>query len=295
MQPVYTYEYEIHLAILIVLYFILVQSFNLTFGLGRLFNLAHVASYAIGAYATALLSTSLGWGTYACVSSSMVSGALLAFLIGAISARLQHDYFAIGSMAFSAVVTAILVNWKSVTGGVLGVAGIPRPTVFGHELTENLEFLKFEGALCLIVMTFLWLLFRNRFARALRAQSEHEAAAQSLGCDPGAARLVAFVVASACAGLAGSLYAYYFNYIDPSSFSLTEMVFIMTVAVVGKPGSFWGACAATCFLVLLPEGLRQAEFSPDVLGPMRQLCYAVIMFIVVVLNREKLFPMQRSV
>ena len=288
-------EYYVHLCILIALYFILVQSMNLTLGLGQLFNLAHVASYAIGAYATALLSTSLEWGTYACVASSVLAGGLTALLIGAISTRLEQDYFAIGSMAFSAVVSAVLINWKTVTGGVLGIAGIPRPTLFGYELVENLHFLIFVSVLALCVLSVLFVMFRNRFARTLRALSEHPQATEALGNSSGTTRLVAFVVASACAGLAGSIYSYYFNYIDPSSFSLTEMIFIMTIVVVGRPGSFWGALAASCFLVLLPEALRFAEFSPDILGPMRQLLCALIMFLVVACNRSKLFPVQRSV
>jgi branched-chain amino acid transport system permease protein len=288
-------EYYIHLLIMLSLYFVLVQSFNLTFGLGRLFNLAHVASYAVGAYVTALMSTGLGWETPACMLLSIVAGGVLAGAIGAISTRLESDYFAIGSMAFSAVVSAVLINWKSVTGGVLGVAGIPRPVLFGFELIENDSFLLFSASISLFVQIVLYILFRNRFARTFRAQSEHEPATKALGCNCAQVRLVAFVIASGCASLAGSLFAYYFNYIDPSSFSLAEMVFIMTIVVVGRPGSFWGALGAAVFLVLLPEALRYAEFSPDVLGPMRQMLCAIIMFLVVAYNREKLFPFQRSV
>jgi branched-chain amino acid transport system permease protein len=288
-------DYYIHLCILIGIYLILAQSFNLTFGLGRLFNLAHVASYAIGAYTTALLSTDGGWNFFPCMVASIVTGGLLASLIGAISSRLSQDYFAIGTLAFSSVVSALLINWKSITRGVLGIAGIPRPIVAGEELIDNRYFLALTIVCAIVTQIFLFILFRNRFSRQMRAQAENEQASKALGCNASSVRQFSFFVASSCAGLAGSLFAYYINYIDPSSFSLTEMIFIMTISVVGRPGSFWGVTGATFFLVLLPEPLRFIDFSPGILGPMRQLLYAVILFGVVAYNRERLFPQQRSV
>ena len=114
-------EYVIHLAILICIYAILAQSFNVCFGLGRLLNLAHIASYSLGAYATALLSTSgLEWSVLPCLAASMTVSAFFALLIGGISLKLQGDYFAIGTLAFAAIVNALLINWKSLTRGVLG-------------------------------------------------------------------------------------------------------------------------------------------------------------------------------
>jgi branched-chain amino acid transport system permease protein len=288
-------EYGIHLAIMVGMYLILAQSFNLVFGLGGLFNLAHVASYAIGAYTSALLSTKASWGFEECLLASVCVSALFASLIGAISVRLTQDYFAIGTLAFSAVVTALIVNWKSLTNGVLGVSGIPRPIVLGADTIDNLTFLYVTVALALLSQAVLYVAFRNRFSRLLRAQAENEEAALAIGCDTSKVRFVSFYVASALTGMAGSLFAFYINYIDPSSFSLTEMVFIMTIAVVGRPGSFWGVTAATFFLVLLPEPLRFIDFPPGVLGPMRQMLHAFILFAVVAWNRENIFPVERSV
>ena len=95
--------------------------------------------------------------------------------------------------------------------------------------------------------------------------------------------------------LAGSFFAYYINFIDPSSFGLHEMVFILSIVVLGKPGSFWGVVAATFFLVLLPEPLRFLEIDSSILGPMRQFLYAAVLFLVVYLRRGSLFPVERLV
>ncbi len=126
-------------------------------------------------------------------------------------------------------------------------------------------------------------------------QAEHGHAAQALAVSVSQTRNDGFILSSALAGLAGSFFAYYINYIDPSSFGLHEMVFVLSIVIVGSPGSFWGVTLATVFLVLLPEPLRFIEMSPGILGPMRQLLYAVILFSVVYWKREKLFPLQRTV
>ncbi len=288
-------DYYIHLLILICIYLILAQSFNLTFGLGRLFNLAHVAGYAIGAYTSALLSTELQVPFLECIAASMLLSGLFALLIGGISLRLEQDYFAIGTLAFSSVVSALLINWKSLTRGVLGVPGIPRPELWGVDFSDNKNFLILIAVFALLSQCVLFILFRNGMSRSLRAQAEFDQACQALGRNTQELRNLSFFVSSAFAGLAGAFFAYYINYIDPSSFSLTEMVFVLTIIVVGKPGSFWGVTASTIFLVLLPEPLRFLDIRPDILGPMRQMLYALIQFGVVYWKRETLFPVERTV
>ena len=288
-------QYFIHLGILVGIYLILAQSFNLTFGLGKLFNLAHIAAYSIGAYATALLSADYGASLWICIPASMVISALFALLIGGISLKLSHDYFAIGTLAFSAVVSAVLINWKSVTHGVLGVTGIPRPELGAIDFYANANFLVFVYVLVAYVYLALYVVFHSRFARQLRALAEFPHAAASLGINIAFIRNISFMIASMFAGLAGSLFAYFINYIDPSSFGLHEMVFVLSIAIVGKPGSFWGVALATVFLVLLPEPLRFIELSSSILGPMRQLLYAVILFSVVYWKRHTLFPAERTI
>lgn len=288
-------EYGIHLAILIGIYLILAQSLNLTLGLGQLFNLAHVASYAIGAYTTALLSTEAGCSFATCVTVSILLSGLFSILLGVIALRLSNDYFAIGTLAFSAIVSALLINWKSLTHGVLGISGIPRPELFGIDLYSNGNFLLLLSGFVIAVMLLFYLVVRSPFGRALRALAEYDHAALSLGINTRSLRNTAFLFSSSGAGLAGSFFAYYLNYIDPSSFSLNEMVFVLTIVIVGKPGSFWGVILASVFLVILPEPLRFIEIDSSILGPMRQLLYALILFGIVWWKRKTIFPEQREV
>lgn len=288
-------DYGAHLAILVGIYLILAQSLNLTFGLGQLFNLAHIASYAIGAYTTALLSTEAHSSFLECVIASVVLSGLFSILLGAIALRLSSDYFAIGTLAFSAVVSALLINWKSLTHGVLGVAGIPRPELGAYDLYDNRNFLALLAIFVIGIQIAFFFIIRSPFGRALRALAEYEQAALALGLNTSRIRNLAFLFSSFGAGLAGSFFAYYLNYIDPSSFSLSEMVFVMTIVIVGRPGSFLGVIFSTVFLVLLPEPLRFVEIDSSILGPMRQLLYAVILFAIVWWKRKTIFPEQREV
>ena len=288
-------DYYIHLLILICIYLIFAQGLNIIFGLGGLLNLAHVACYAIGAYVTGLLSTDAAQPVWVCIPASMIFSGFFALIIGAISLRLTEDYFAIGSLAFSAVVSALLVNWKSLTRGVLGIPGIPRPEMDGIDFYQNSNFLFLSAPLAIATLIFVWFLFQSRLSRSLRALSENEYSGAAVGKNRKGVRNTAFVISAILAGLAGSLFAYYINYIDPSSFTLTEMVFVLSIVIVGKPGSFWGVNLATFFLVLLPEPLRQLNIPPSILGPMRQMLYALILFGVVFWRRKVLFPVERRV
>lgn len=288
-------DYYIHLLILICIYLMLVQAYNLNFGLGGQFNLAHVASYAIGAYTTALLSTDHGFSFFSCIILSVVFSAIFSFLIGAISVKLSHDYFAIGTLAFSFVVNSLLINWKSLTRGVLGIPGIPRPEIFNIDFGNNSNFLILISIFTIGTLIFFYFLFRSPYARKLKAQSEFEMGVQALGISSRAVKNVSFLFASAFAGAAGSFFAYYINYIDPSSFAFHEMVFVLTIIFVGKPGSFKGCIFATIFLVLLPEPLRFIDMPASVLGPLRQMLYAVILFTVVYINKAVIFPVERKV
>jgi branched-chain amino acid transport system permease protein len=290
-----TSDYVIHLAILICIYSILSQSLNLTFGLGRLFNLAHIASCALGAYVTAILSTEFLAPFWICVPSSIIFSAIFALVLGAISLRLATDYFAIGTLAFSSVITAILINWRDVTRGVLGVPGIPRPELFGIDFYKNVNFLLLVSAAAFFAHGVFYFLQKGSFGRSLRALAEYEEAAQALGRNTRAIRNRAFIFSSGGAGLAGSFLAYYLNYIDPSSFGFNEMVFVMTMVIIGRPGSFWGMFVATAFLVLLPEPLRFLDIPSAYLGQVRQLLQALILFSVVFVKRHSLFPEQRQV
>ena len=290
-----TSEYLTNIGIQISIYLILAQSLNLTFGKGKLLNLAHIACFAIGAYATAILSTTYTLGTISCLIISALIAGLLAIFIGAISLRLSRDYFAIGSLAFAAIVQSLLVNWKELTRGTLGITGIPRPEIFGIDFYNNINFLIFTFLIAVIANLILYLVFYGRIGRLISAQAEFEQAATSLGVNNSQIKNIAFLISAMQAGIAGSLFAYYVNFIDPSSFTINEMMFVLAAVVAGKPGSFWGVIFATLLLMILPEPIRFLELHSSLVGPVKQLIHACVLFTIIYIYKDNLFPIERKV
>ena len=288
-------EYIVHLGVLCLIYSLLVTGFNISFGMGRLLNFAHVASYGVGAYASAILSVDHAWPFWSCLLASGLVCSLFSLSLGVVSLRLTRDYFAIGSLAFSFLMSALFINWKELTRGVLGIPGIPRPIFFNGMFADNIDFLLGLALFTCILLLILYKITKSRLGILLRAQGEQAHAVEAMGASLFKIRNYAFVVSSFVAGIAGSFFAFYLMYIDPSSFAIHEMVFVLTIVVMGRPGSFWGGLIATCFLVLLPEPLRFMEFDPGILGPMRQFLYAVVLFTTVLDRKEALFPLKRAV
>ena len=288
-------EYAVHLVISIAIYIPLVQGLNLIFGVGRMLNLAHAAAFGLGAYAAALGSTKLSFAFWQSLVAGMLISALFAIFVGGISLRLSREYFAIGTLAFSSTVLALIINLKELTNGVLGVIGIPRPEFRNINFYEIHNYALLVFVVVLVTSFAVWLLMRSPFIRSVRAQAESDASAQALGFDTRLRRVSCFCIGSALAGISGVLFAYYMNYIDPSSFTLSETIFVLSAVIIGRPGSFWGVIGAVAILILLPEPLRQLKLPPGVLGPLRQLLQAGLLFAVVWFQRARLFPPERRV
>jgi ABC-type branched-subunit amino acid transport system permease subunit len=172
---------------------------------------------------------------------------------------------------------------------VLGIPGIPRPEAFGVDFYSNAHFLVLIAAFALVCQVFFWLLHRGPFGRALRAQAEYDEAVLAVGRDSGLIRNIGFMISSATAGLAGSFFAYYLNYIDPSSFSLTEMVFVLTIVVVGRPGRC-GSRRSYCVSGVIARAVTvyRDEFGVSWAQPGSFAGTDIIR--VVCVNRKSLFP-----
>lgn len=162
-------EYLINLGILFCIYGVLALSLNMVNGMAGLLSLAQAAFYGIGAYATALGMTALGLDFFVSLILGAIINIIIAAFVGRILSRFKGDYYAIVSMGLSIIVFSLLMNWKELTRGPLGIFGIPRPEIFGMTINNNFGFL----ILCLIVMIIVFLLYqyidKSSFGRGLKA------------------------------------------------------------------------------------------------------------------------------
>ena len=248
--------YLIHLAILICIYAILGLSLNLVVGYTGLLSVAQAAFYGIGAYVTALLMVNGGYNFFVAMLLGIIFSGLVALLLGMVLSRFRGDYYALASLGFGIIIYSIFLNWQSLTDGPLGIPGIPRPSLFGFAFSDNISFLVLSAICVLLVYLIARFIVESSFGRVLKAVREDESATQVFGYRTIYYKLSIFVIGAMMAAAAGALYAAYITYIDPSTFNVTESIFVIAIIILGGLASLRGSIFGAIFLVLLPEFLR---------------------------------------
>ena len=223
---------------------LLALSIYLTLSCGML-AMANAAFMGIGAYTSAVLTMSYGLPFPVALAAGMAAPALLAFVIGKPTLRLSGVYLAMATLAFGEVVRITLLNAESITGGALGLNGIPQSTQWWH-----------VAIAVLLSLALLWRLRRSKVGRAFESIKEDETAAGLMGIDVAAHKMLAFVLGATIAGLAGGLNAHLTFFIGPNEFGFDRAVDILTMTILGGINSLTGPVVGAVILTLLPELLR---------------------------------------
>ncbi len=281
-------EYFIHLAILVSIYAILGLSLNLVVGYTGLLSVAEAAFYGIGAYATALLLISAGFNFFLAMIVGIFISGIAALLIGLVLSRFDGDYYALASLGFSVIAYSILLNWQSLTRGPLGIPGIPKPNFFGFVVSDNFSYLIMTAVFLAAVYFISRFIVNSSFGRALKAIREDEKAIQVFGYKTLNYKLVIFVIGAMIAAVAGSLYASYITYIDPSTFSVNESIFVLAIIILGGLASLRGSLLGAAFLILLPELLRFIGFPDAIAAQMRQAVYGLLLVLLMLYRPQGL-------
>ena len=281
-------EYLIHLGILVAIYAILGISLNLIVGYTGLLSVTQAAFYGIGAYSTAILLTNYEMNFFLSVIVGIVITALTSLLIGFVLSRFKEDYFALCSFGFNVIIWSIFLNWQSLTRGPLGIPGISRPEIFGFVFSENIWFLLLAVVIAILVFLFAQFISKSSFGRVLKAIREDEQAIQVFGYKTNYYKLAIFVIGGMLAGIAGSLFASYITFIDPSTFTLNESIFILAIIILGGLANLRGSVLGALFLILLPEILRFVGFPTDVAAQMRQAVYGLLLILLMLYRPQGL-------
>ena len=273
--------YIIHLLILISIYIILAISFQLAVGFTGLLNLGHIAFYAIGAYTAALLALA-GYPFWLDLLASGIMAMIFGFLLSLPINKIKGDYLALATMGFSFVVYAVLLNWTELTNGPLGLPGIPKPILFGFSFSDNSNFLILAASIALISYLIIKLITVSPFGKVLESVRDNEQAAQILGKNTFKMKMFAMAISAFFAGIAGALYAHYITYIDPSSFTIMELIPTLSIVIIGGLASLEGTVIAAIILTLLPEPLRFIGFPSSIVGPARQIIYSGFLLLILI-------------
>nr|VFJ45717.1 MAG: amino acid/amide ABC transporter membrane protein 2, HAAT family [Candidatus Kentron sp. DK] len=285
-------NYLLHILVMIGIYSILAYSLNLLTGFGGLLAFCLAGFYGIGAYAHTLLQVGGPASPFVdellfsaalpfpiALLGAALAGGLAALLIGAVALRFRGDFFIFTTLGFQMIVFVALYNWTDLGRGAFGIYGIPRPDVFGWEVRQLWEYVMLIGVLNALILPILFVLYRSPFGLSLKALRDNERSAESLGVSAFRQHLSALVVAGACSGIAGGLFASYVTYIDPTSFGLKESIFIVSLLLLGGSGNIRGPILGVIVMILLPEILRFAGLPDSIAPNVREILYGLVLIL----------------
>lgn len=272
------------------IYVMLVLSANLTIGMANLLTMCQAAFYGIGAYIGTFFLMQFNLSFVVIAVAVMLFTGLFSWLVSYGSVRLKGDYFVIATMGFQMIVYSILYNWTDVTRGPYGIPGISGIRILGlFELSGVYAYFALSLIVAAVVVFLLNHLVKSPFGRALNAIRADETMVQALGRNTVALKSWAFFISAAVAGLAGVIYASYVSYIDPTSFTLGESIFIISALFIGGIGNTKGPILGAVFVVLLPELLRFVGLPDSVAANLRQIIYGLALILVMYFRPQGLW------
>ena len=231
---------------------------SLVMGFAGQVSLGQAAFFAIGAYVSGVLTATHGVNPWLALALAVAAGGLTALAVGLPIFRLSGLLLAMATLGFGIIVYYVLVNSAAITGGPSGLGGIPPLAIgrFRFDTDARMLWLAWGGLLA--VLGLAGNLVDSRIGRALRAVHGSEEAAAAVGIDTARLKLGVFSLAGAITALAGSLYAHYLTFINPSPFGFPYSVELVVMVVLGGATSLGGAVLGAATVVLLVEALRAA-------------------------------------
>lgn len=229
--------------VLIGINIILAVSLNLINGFTGQFSIGHAGFMAVGAYVSAVLSVKFGFSFVIAILGASAAAAVLGFVIGLPTLRLNGDYLAIATLGLGEIIRITILNIPYV-GGASGFMGIPRNTTF-----------TWVFFLTIFTVFFIKNLINSSHGRACISIRENEIAAEAMGIDTTKYKVLAFTIGAAFAGMAGALFSHYFYIAHPASFTFMKSFDILTMVVLGGLGSITGSITAAVLLTFISAAL----------------------------------------
>ncbi|MEU1623060.1 branched-chain amino acid ABC transporter ATP-binding protein/permease [Streptomyces sp. NPDC005722] len=267
-------SYIIHVVDIALVFALLAVGMGLAMGISGQINLAQIAFFGVGAYATAILTTHSGFGFWLAAVLGLLATMAVGLLVGIPALRMQSHYLGIVTLGLALGFTNWITNAK-ITGGADGILGIPVPPLFGIDLSSEYLYYYLEIVVFALALIFGAFVVRTGLGRRLRAMRDDALAAGSMGAEIPLLRMTAFMLASVYGGLAGILYAGLIRYVAPETFSISNMFLLLAMVIIGGRYSLIGCAVGAVGLILIREAL--VDFATYA-----QLGYGVVVVAMVV-------------
>ena len=263
-------EYQIYVMALAFIWAIAVYGLNIITGFCGQLNLAHGGFFAIGAYVVAILTVDHGWAFWPAFIASGVFSAVFGFLVGIVSLRLKEHYFAIFTLCVGFIIYLLLDKWEALTHGSLGIINIAPPEGFGLiDFTRTIPFYYLVLFFLVLAIVLVSRISNSLVGRTFLAIRISDDLAQSLGINLMRNKVLAFVLSTVYAGLAGGLYAGVVRFIGPAEAEVVHTFDIITYLLVGGIGTLMGPLVGTMAITWLTQAVQSfEEYRMIVFGPM---------------------------
>jgi len=266
--------YWISVADTALLFALLAIGLGLVMGIAGQVNLAQIAFFGVGAYATAILTTHSGYGFWTAALLAMAAAVLAGLLVGLPALRVQSHYLGIVTLGLAVAFLDWVTN-APVTGGDSGISGIPTPPLFGIDLSSQYLYYYLELIVLALGLAFGLFVVRTPLGRRMRAMRDDALAAGAAGAEIPVLRMMAFLLASVYGGAAGVLYAGLIHYVAPETFSIADMFLLLAMVIIGGRQSLAGCVIGALGLTVVQQELIN-------LAAYAQLGYGLVVVAVVV-------------
>jgi branched-chain amino acid transport system permease protein len=282
-------NYIFHLLVMLQIYILLALSANQKIGLSGLLSMAQAVFYGIGAYSIAIMCSKFGFGYWSALPVSVLMCSLSALVFAYIAGRVRELYFSLATLALQIVFFAVAYNWIPLTNGPYGISGIPNPQFFGFQIATPLTFALFSSIWLALVLGFYAWFAKMPVYRLIQATRDDQVAVLSLGKNPNYYKRISIIISAIIAGIAGSIYASYITYIDPTSFTLNESILILSIILIGGAGRSIGPVTGALIYVLLPELLKFMQMPDAIAANMRMILFGLLLVLIVRFKPKGIF------
>jgi len=249
-------SYYLSVLVFVGIYSLITIGLSLLMGYAGQISLGQAAFFGLGAYTSGVLSAKFGISPWLALLAAIFVTGGIAFLIGAPALKLKGHYLAMATLAFGYIVFIVFNQASSYTGGPSGFGQIPRFRLGNFLFRTDVHYYYLVWTLVIVVLLVSLNVIHSRVGRALRSIHEGELAANIMGVNTARYKIQIFVLSAVYASMAGSLYAHFITFLNPTPFGFHFSIVLLTMVAVGGMASVWGAIIGAALLTILPEYLR---------------------------------------